>query len=313
MAEKGGIYDNSDVLVVGTGYLGKRVARICRAAGARVFTTTRRPDRFPELSESGYHPVRLDWTDRRTLENLRRDDLSAKMRVLVAISYDSRGRLGRYQSQVGGLENLLGVLPGDSRLCYISTTGVYHQIDGRWVDETSPTNPNRIGGRVHLQAEQVLHRLRPKSAYLVLRLAGIYGPGRVPRIADVIKGQPIASPPEGYLNLIHVDDAVRAVVQSWDLMQQRENWQPSMQSRLFCVADDLPVVRGDFYREIARQCNAREPNFIVPEKDAPVKMRSISNKRVCNRKMKRDLLPRLMYPDYRAGLVDVLANSGSAL
>ena len=69
------------------------------------------------------------------------------------------------------------------------------------MDETSATEPTREGGAVHLQAEQLLRGRRPDSTWTILRLAGIYGPGRVPRAADVIAGRPIAAPESGFLNL----------------------------------------------------------------------------------------------------------------
>lgn len=319
--------DQTDVLVVGTGYLGRTVARLLMDhsgsgtvkndlfAAPKIYATTRNRRRFPELSKSGFLPVQLDWTDRRTLGNVPWDSLSPGTRVLIAVSYDRKSRLGRYESQVGGLANLMSFLPQDARICYISTTGVYHQTDGSWVDETSPTHPSRVGGRAHLMAEQLLHRMRPFASWNILRLAGIYGPGRVPRAAHVIAGKPIESPATGYLNLIHVHDAARAVIASWDRMRERaekladgRRTSAGMQSRLYTVADNSPVVRGDFYREIARQCHAAEPKFRSPAKDAPVKMRSDSNKRVCNHKMRRNLVTKLTYPDYRAGLADVLTD-----
>ena len=312
VTRKAGISDRKDVLVVGTGYLGKKVAQICRAANYRVFTTTRRQKRFPELVKSGFHPLHLDWTDRRTLGNLPLDSMSANTRVLVAVSYDRKSGLDRYQSQVGGLRNLLAILPEEMLICYISTTGVYHQTGGLWVDEASTTHPSRSGGKVHLLAEQELHRARPSASWNVLRLAGIYGPGRVPRSADVIAGRPIASPKSGFLNLIHVSDAARAVVASWRQMESNPLISASMQSRLYVVSDDLPVPRSMFYEEIARQCRVPQPSFVAPDPDTAVALRSASNKRVWNRKMKRELLPELIYPNYRAGLADVLADRSVA-
>jgi nucleoside-diphosphate-sugar epimerase len=312
VTEKAGMNDNTDVLVVGTGYLGQEVAKLAARQGAKVYATTRGRDRFDSLAKSGFHPIRLDWTDPATFRNLPLSQLPAGFRVLVSVSYDPRNGPGRYDSQVGGLRNLLGLLPGDVRLCYISTTGVYHQTDGRWVDETSPTHPDRLGGRVHLQAEDLLHASRPFSRWNILRLAGIYGPGRVPRVADVLAGRPIVSPASGFLNLIHVHDAARAVMAAWRKMAEpsaddRYAGHPiGIQSRLYVVGDDSPVVRGDFYREIATQCNVAPPTFESPQSDAPVRQRSSSNKRVWNRKLRRELLSRLTFPDYRCGLADVL-------
>ena len=81
------------------------------------------------------------------------------------------------------MRNVLAALPAETgRLIYISTTGVYGPADGDWVDEVTPPDPQREGGRASLAAEQVLaaHPLGQRS--VILRLAGIYGPGRVPFI-----------------------------------------------------------------------------------------------------------------------------------
>ena len=280
------------LLIVGCGYLGIRVAKASLSAGHVVWATTRRPSRAKQLAAAGLRPLLLDWNDRRTLQGLPRVD-----RIVVSVSYDARSGISRYESQVGGLARLLAVVPQQTNICYISTTGVYHQTGGIWVDETSTTRPSREGGKVHLWAEQLLHRYRPDSPGTILRLAGIYGPGRVPRAADVIAGKPIHSPEQGFLNLIHVEDAAAAVDASWE----------SATERLYVVADDRPVLRGDFYREIARQCDSPQPTFATAPPDAPVSMRSESDKRVWNRRMKRDLLARLRFPNYREGLSDVLA------
>ena len=290
---------------MGCGYLGLRVGHAARMAGDQVYATTRQQGRAIQLSACGFAPLRVDWTDRRVLNAVLSNDLPPMDRILVAVSYDRNSRYNRFDSQVGGLQNLLEALMSHQgshgHLCYISTTGVYHQTDGRWVDESSPTHPTREGGRVHLQAEALLRRSECMESKTILRLAGIYGPGRVPRVEDVISGRPIGSPEPGYLNLIHVDDAVSAVMSLWQRTTDHESTQP-----LYVVADDHPVVRGEFYREIARQCGVGAPRFVAAPVDAPVSMRAESNKRIWNRRMKRDLLPRLKYPSYREGLAQIL-------
>ncbi len=278
-------------LIVGHGYVGKEVARMAIELGDQVWATSRSPQKVRKMRGGPIEPLRVDWTDRRTLTGLPTVD-----RVLVAVSYDAGGGASRYDSQVRGFANLLGVLPLSTNICYISTTGVYHQTDGRWVDETSPTRPDREGGRVHLQAESLLHRTRPEAAWTILRFSGIYGPGRVPRAADVIAGRPIPMSGDGHLNLVHVHDGADAVIASWQ----------SSTRRLYLISDDQPMRRSDFYRQIARQVGADEPTFVDPPSDASPRMRSDSDKRICNRRMKTDLVPRLKFPTYREGLADIL-------
>jgi nucleoside-diphosphate-sugar epimerase len=241
----------------------------------------------------GVEPIVADWTDRRTLTGLPEVE-----QVLISVSHDPRSKVDRFAGQVGGLANLLRVLSPECTICYISTTGVYHQAGGRWVDERSPTRPTRAGARMHLIGENLLHRLRPQSRWTILRLAGLYGPGRIPRIADVRAGRPITASPDSYLNLIRVEDAADAVLACWSRPTER----------LYVVADDCPVLRRDYYGFIADACGAPDPTFRQPGegKDDSERIRSDSNKRVWNRRMKRDLLPRLRYPSYREGLSELL-------
>jgi nucleoside-diphosphate-sugar epimerase len=284
--------DAAGVLVFGGGYLGSRVAESLAFSENRVWVTTRSSQKALQFSRRGWEPIVADWCDPSTLGGMPRAG-----RVLIAVSYDRSSSASRQDALLGGLANLLRVLSPTARVCYISTTGVYHQTSGEWVDETSPTEPTREGGVVHLQAEQCLNAAIPAERRTVLRLSGIYGPGRVPRAADVIAGRPIASHEEGFLNLIHVDDAVRAVIESW--RQESHS--------LYLVSDDHPVRRGDFYREIARQTDAPEPQFITPPPDSSQASRSESNKRVRNVRMKSHLLPELCFPSYREGLSNVLS------
>ena len=279
-------------MILGCGYLGRRIARMAIRDGNTVWATTRQSQKQREFASEGIQPIVADWTDRRTLTAL-----PVVKHVVICVSYDRRSSHNRYESQVGGLRNLLQAISPATKICYISTTGVYHQQGGSWVDEASPTRPSREGGRARLMAESLLNQMRPKSPWTILRLSGIYGPGRIPRAADVIAGRPIASPQHGFLNLIHVDDAAEAVCSTL-----RNNTQ-----RLYVVSDDQPVVRSQFYEEIARQTGSQGPQFVTPATGSPVMMRSESNKRVWNRRMKSDLVSKLQFQSYRHGLADILS------
>lgn len=282
-------------LIVGCGYLGKRVAQRLLADGWEVFATTRKASRAKELSAVGAKPVVVDWTDRRSLRSLPAHD-----RILVAVAYDPHSSVSRYDSQVGGFRNLLQATDPAADLCYISTTGVYHQADGRWVDETSPCRPPREAGRVHLEAEQLLSRYRPRADWTVLRLAGIYGPQRVPRIADVVAGKALTADPEQYLNLIHVDDAAAIVMAAWRAGQ-------AARRRYYVVSDGNPVLRGDFYRAVAQMTHSPVVRFENAASARPGPQRG-GHKRIWNLRLQTDLYAQsqFLYNNYQQGLQSII-------
>lgn len=286
-------------LIFGCGYLGGRVAAKLLASGVEVVAVTRSAARAELLRRAGMTPWIGDWNDRRTLRGL-----PDHHRVLVAVAHSPRSSYSRYETQVVGFRNALQHTSADADLCYISSTGVYHQTDGRWVDEYAPCHPRREGGRTHLEAESLLHRHRPDGRWTILRLAGIYGPDRVPRVRDVLAGRPIASPRSGFLNLIHVDDAAAVVIAAWRAG-------PASRRPLYAVSDGHPVIREAFYREIARLSDSPEPHFVPPSANAPVSARSESNKRIWNARLRHDLLPKMRFPSFREGLASILRSHAS--
>jgi nucleoside-diphosphate-sugar epimerase len=232
-------------------------------------------------------------------------DLHSPESLLFAVGFDRAGDWDIHTVYADGLRNVLAAAPASvSRVIYISTTGVYGPADGEWVDEQTPPDPQRDGGRASLAAEQVLagHPLGARS--VILRLAGIYGPGRVPYIDKLRAGEPLAVPSEGWLNLIHVDDAARIVVAA-------DRWAAARQSddgpHVFCVSDGAPAVRRDYYTEVARLIGAPPPSFTPPLADSPAAARAESNRRVSNRKLLKVLNIELQYPSYHEGLAAILS------
>ncbi|MEM6689437.1 MAG: SDR family oxidoreductase [Planctomycetota bacterium] len=280
------------ILVVGAGYLGSRVLQRLNDRGNAVAATSRRRQKLESWASDGIEGFRFDWCDARSYEHLPRDFDDC----LIAVAYDRKSRLARHDFMVGGLRRLLSHLNQECRITMISTTGVYHQTNGEWVDETSPTHPSRDSARAHLQAECELRAKRPQN-HCVLRMSGLYGPNRLPRANDIRQGKPIASIRSGFLNLIHIDDAASATVAAIE-RNQREN--------LYLISDDCPVERHFFYSRIAKLLRLPEPEYKDPKRDSPKAFRSLSDKRVWNRRMKRDLLARLDYPTYVEGLDKIL-------
>jgi nucleoside-diphosphate-sugar epimerase len=117
-------------------------------------------------------------------------------------------------------------------------------------------------------------------------------------MADLAAGRPIAAAEEGYLNLIHVDDAAAVVAAA------ETGPQPP---RTYLVSDGHPCRRRDFYRHQAALLGQPEPEFVEPAADTPKSDRARDNKRIRNTRMLQELGVPLEYPSYREGLAAMVA------
>jgi nucleoside-diphosphate-sugar epimerase len=284
-------------LVFGCGYLGGRVAARWRNAGHNIVVVTRSAGRAEVFKRQGLGTIVADVTRPETLH-----DLPTAETVLFSIGHDRDTGQTIDEVYAGGMRNVLAALPADTgRFIYISTTGVYGTAGGQWVDENTPTDPQREGGKASLAAEGTLaaHPLGARS--IVLRLAGLYGPGRVPFLNELRDGDPIPAPNTGHLNLIHVDDAA-AVVAAAAEVRLDELDELNHKPRVYCVSDGHPVERGEFYREVARQIGAPPPQFVEPHPSSTRAARASEDRRIRNDRMMAVLRVKLTYSDYRAGL-----------
>jgi nucleoside-diphosphate-sugar epimerase len=285
-------------LVVGCGYLGSRVAALWREENESVAVVTRSAERALRLQADGYLPVVADVTDRPSLDRLRR--LGSIDSVLYAVGYDRASGNTMREVYVEGLRAILDALPTSiQRIIYISTTGVYAQNDGSLIDEDSACEPTRGAGRVCLEAESVLRGHAAGTRAIILRLAGIYGPGRIPRREELLSGKPIAALPDAWLNLVHVDDAARIV------LAVDEQVRPP---RLYVVSDGHPVQRREYYAEAARLLRAPPPDFSVGEPQTLTDRRGSTDKRVNNARLRSEVRFDFQYPSFREGLSAISAH-----
>lgn len=280
-------------LLFGCGYLGLRVARRWRDAGDRVVAVTRSADTARRFRAEGLEPLTADVTQPESLRQLPVADT-----LLFAVGYDRSAAPTIQQVYAEGFRNVLASVPqATGRVIYISTTGVYGDAAGGWVDEQTPPAPSRDGGKASLAAEQVLAASPWSGRGAALRLAGIYGRDRLPYLAKLRAGDPIAAPREGWLNLIHVDDAATAVLAAASADQPPP---------VVCVSDGTPPQREDYYTEVARLLGANPPRFTEPDPGSPRAARAAADKRIANRLMLERLGIALRYPSYREGLAAVL-------
>lgn len=291
-------------LVVGCGYLGRRVANLWNANqpdSEPVYALTRSDSTAEEFRAAGLKPIVGDITVPESLGAPPVVDTT-----LFAVGMD-RSRYSDIRAvYVEGLQNVLQWLAPvneNSRLIYISSTGVYGNFDGDWIDESSPTNPSRDGGKACLEAEQLLLASPFAAQSTILRLAGIYGPGRVPTRATVESQQWQKLSASGFLNLIHVDDAAQVVRE----VAARTD-QEAAAGNVFLVSDGNPPRRKDYYEFIANWFGIGEIPWDATAKPNPAS-RSASSKRVANRKLLQTFGSILSYPDFQAGLRHSLAQA----
>jgi nucleoside-diphosphate-sugar epimerase len=274
--------------------VGRRAASRWLAQGYGVSALTRSREHAGELQALGIEPVLGDVTDPSTLSQLPEADV-----VLYAVGLDRTSGKSQREVYVTGLRNILETLPESvERFLYISSTSVYGQSGGEWIDETSPCLPSRENGQVCLEAEQTLreHYRAPRgrtgtASFNILRLAGIYGPKRLlSRIETLRAGEPLEGDPEAWLNLIHADDAAAAVLACESHGAAGE---------CYIVCDDEPIHRQRYYQLLASLVEAPPPRFAA----LPADMESRQlNKRCSNQRLYSSLQMELRFPTIAEGL-----------
>ncbi len=274
-------------LIIGCGYLGRRVARHWTDQGDTVFALTRTHQHAEEFQRSGLTPIVGDVTDAASLANLPVVDS-----LLFAVGLDRKSGHSQRDVYVGGLDNVLRQMQGRMpRLIHVSSTSVYGQNQGEWVDESSACEPDSPNGQVCLDAESLLQQQAPEAN--ILRLAGIYGPGRVVgRVEELRAGRIPEGNPDAWLNLIHIDDAVAAVL-ACDRCGAK--------GATYLICDGHPCRRREYYSLLTAMIGVPTP--VMPPDQSTA---SNLNKRCGNRRMRGELHVALRFPRYNLGLVNSL-------
>lgn len=269
------------VLIAGCGDLGVRVAQRLIARGDRVWALRRHP---PACADSGIEWLAGDLTHPKSLRNLPPDITQ----VVYTPTPGTREAAAYRAVFVDGLRNVLAALESAPRVLLVSSTAVYGDSGGAWVDETTPPAPPGFNGEILLQAERWLCA-QPLSS-VVLRLAGLYGPGRLRLIERLRQGDArVPRSHEHWANRIHIDDAAAAVVHLLALKQPQS---------LYLGVDDTPLPMADLYDHLARLVDAAPPG----EGESP---RGIGSKRLSNARLRASgWAPQ--WPDARDGYAALL-------
>ncbi|BDG07329.1 NAD-dependent epimerase/dehydratase family protein [Anaeromyxobacter paludicola] len=203
------------VLIAGCGWLGQAVAAALLARGDRVTGVRRDPARAAALAPLGVAPLAADLTDPAALERLPGD-----VDAVVACQSARADGEGPYRdAYVRSNETLLALARRRPLRAFVYTgsTGVFGQRDGEDVDETTPPDPRSPGAEVLVQAERLVLGAAPGVPARLVRLSGLYGPGRAGILERVRGGALALGPGDGaWMNFCHRDDAVAFVLAALD-------------------------------------------------------------------------------------------------
>ncbi|MEF8856067.1 MAG: SDR family oxidoreductase [Haloplanus sp.] len=276
------------VAILGCGYVGLELGRQLTEAGHDVIGVRRSDEGLDAIAAAGFDAVRADVTDAASLSAVPDVDW-----LVYAASAGGRGVEAARTAYVDGLRTVAETFgtrgsPPD-RLVYTSSTGVYGDHGGDWVDETTTPDPATDRQRVLLEAERVALENGPIDG-TVVRFGGLYGPDRY-RLEYYLDG-PVT---EGHLNSIHRDDAAGVVAHLLQTDRARDE--------VVLAVDDEPVSKWAFADWLADECGvARPPKQTVEERAAEedLSRRVRANKRCSNDRL-HELGYELRFPTVREG------------
>ncbi|MFC3612557.1 SDR family oxidoreductase [Lutimaribacter marinistellae] len=275
------------LFIFGYGYSARALARLLVAHGWQVRGTTRSPDKCDRMRADGVTPVLWPGAV---------PDLSGVTHLLITAGPGENGDpvLAALRAEVEALA------PRLEWAGYLSTTGVYGDQDGGWVDEATPLAPSSRRGQLRVEAEAAWSAI-PRLPLHIFRLAGIYGPGRGP-FAKVRAGtaRRIIKPGQVF-SRIHVDDIAQVLAAS--IARPRPG-------AVYNLCDDDPAPPQDVIAHAAHLLGLPQPPeepFESAEMSPMARSFYSESKRVRNDLIKQELGVELLYPSYREGLRALLA------
>ncbi|MCU4752279.1 SDR family oxidoreductase [Halobacteria archaeon AArc-curdl1] len=284
-----------DVAILGCGYVGLELGRQLTEQSHTVYGVRRSDEGIAAIEKAGFEAVEADITDRGDLERVPDVDV-----VVFAASSGGRGADAAREVYVDGLETAIDAFGSrettPDRLVYTSSTGVHGDHDGQWVDETTPIEPTTEKTAVLAEAERITLERPAEYGFdgTVARYAGLYGPDRY-RLERYLEG-PVT---EGYLNMVHRDDASGAVRYVLE--------EDAARNAVIQVVDDEPVSKWAFADWLAAECGVETPPKRTKAErleagDLPeaARRRILTSKRCSNERL-RELGYQFAYPTFREG------------
>jgi nucleoside-diphosphate-sugar epimerase len=286
---------DNPVLIVGCGYIGRRVAARLTAAGGRVTGLVRSAASAQALAEQGVATL---------VRDLDADLPPLPAGIREVFHFAPPPGAGETDTRLVRVLAALNAPP--RRIVYISTSAVYGDCAGAWIDEDHPVAPTTPRGLRRLDAERQLQAWADEHGveWIILRVPGIYGPGKLP-LARLQNGLPVLREDQApYTNRIHGDDLATICVAA--MRSDRPN-------RVYNVSDGHPGNMTDYFFRVADAAGLPRPPEVAREAaDAVLSAGMLSflndSRRMRNDRMLDELGVTLQYPDLDAGLKSCFSN-----
>jgi nucleoside-diphosphate-sugar epimerase len=268
----------ANILIVGCGDIGAQLGQQLIDQGHQVTGLKRQPP----AAGSSIHYRAADIADAAALQNLQTGfDL-----LFFIVSADGRNPQSYSAVYQTGLQNVLATFSGMPWI-FVSSTSVYGQSRGEWVDETSEAEPENPNSRLIREAEKQVLAANPDN--MVVRFSGIYGPGREYLVRLAASQPAIQQNPPYYTNRIHRDDCVGVLA-----FLGGQRLAGTVLGSCYLASDDEPAPMWEVVSWLAERQHCQLPAIKVVGDGAPM------NKR-CNNARLKALGYRFLYPGYRDG------------
>lgn len=281
------------MLIIGCGDIGARMADLATAAGTSVRAFVRSTTSYQRLLARGLNVAQCDLDS--VVSELPWHTAGGELVYLAPPP--------AYGNEDLRMQHFLAALAGSGqprRILYLSTTGVYGDCGGAWVDETAPARPQVARARRRWDAEQQLRAWRSTTGneLVIVRVAGIYGPGKLP-LARLRRGDPmICASDAPWTNRIHSADLARVCLAA--LTHGRDG-------EIYNATDGQPGNMSDYFNRVADRAGLPRPPLIdlasAGSRLSPGLLSYLAeSRRISNHKMCAELGVQLMYPDLESGL-----------
>lgn len=296
------------VLILGCGYLGRFLARACRDEGARVKAVSRNAQALAAAAESGASVF-----EGQIGEDAWHGFAGADVDFVVnCVSAAGGGLDGYRQSYVEGNRSLVRWASArgfDGPAVFTSSVSVYPDLGGGWIAEDDAPPPDNDRGRILLDAERALVDGLPGGPAFLLRLGGLYGPGRCLTL-DALRAAPATLPGFGDypLNLARIEDAATAVMACF---------RSGGTGGAYSVVDDEPALKSDIVAWLAKRLGVATPAFAGAESGEGTGSRRFgpsgrpASRRISNAKARRELGWRPAFRSFREGFENLISGGGA--